>query len=97
MQDDLYMLDDWKDEWKNRKSFKRRVYSILTFQFLSITSYIGLLTFQHPYDYHQYHHSVVTIVAIVGEIACLLTLPFKRNIVRTGLGSYTILMLQTIF
>ena len=45
MQDDLYMLEDIKDEWKNKTSFQRKVYGILTFQFLSITTYIGILAY----------------------------------------------------
>ena len=31
MQDDLYMIEDVKEEYSNSKSFKTRVYSILTF------------------------------------------------------------------
>lgn len=47
MQDDLYMFEDSNVEnvWKNSKGFKRRVYGILTFQFLSITTYIGTLAY----------------------------------------------------
>lgn len=97
MQDDLYMIDDFKEEYSNSRSFKTRVYSILTFQFLSAASYIGHLTYLHQDDFKLFHNNTLTLIAIIGQVLCMLIMLCRRSLTRSFVGNYIMLILQTGF